>query len=116
MYNIEIIIVAIIAILARIYIQKGSFILPTIYKEGNNVRFNWGSVGVLIVGILTVFFGGFIDPNILNGPITTQNLITTFSLVYTLPALTDGIATKALPGSEEDIQEEVVNIEEEGGV
>lgn len=113
MYNIEIILTAIVAILVRIYIQKGSFTLPTMYKEGNNVRFNWGSLGVLVVGILTVFLGGFLDPALLTGPVTTANIVTTFSLVYTLPALSDAIVTKALPGKDEDNQIIPLEIDEQ---
>lgn len=99
MYNIETILVIIIAIIVRIVIQKGNFVLPTIYREENIVRFNWGSLGVIIVGIVAVILSGSIDPNILQSPISI------FAVVYTCPALSDAIATKILPNETDQINE-----------
>lgn len=107
MYSIEVIIVAIIAIIARILIQNKSFVLPTVYREGNVVRFNWGSLGVIVVGLLTIVVGGDLDPSVLTSPLAV------FSLVYTLPAISDAIATELIPNDYEHPLIEDLNKEEE---
>lgn len=94
--NTFVIAAVIIAIIVRVVVQKGSFILPTVYKEGNNVRFNWGSIGVIVIAIVSVLGTGYFDPSLYTSPITA------FFAAYSLPALSDAIATYALPGSDED--------------
>lgn len=94
--EITVIIAVIVAIVLRVIVQKGNFILPKVYREGDNVRFNWGSVGVIVVAIIAVFGTGYFDPNIYTTPVTA------FFAAYTLPAVSDAIATYALPGSDND--------------
>ena len=52
MVNFEVYVVVIIAIIFRLIIMKGSFVLPTFYRNGNEVTFNLGSVATIIVAIL----------------------------------------------------------------
>ncbi len=99
MYSIEVIIAVIIAIVLRVIIQRGSFTLPTVYKEGSDVRFNFGTLGVVVVAIAAFFAGGYIDPNITMSPLSA------FMLAYATPAVIDGAVTQALPGTDEITQQ-----------
>lgn len=94
MYNLGVVIAVIIAIVLRIIIQRGSFVLPTVYKEGSNVRFNFGTIGVIIVSIIAFFAGGYIDPSIATSPLSA------FMLAYATPAVIDGAVTEVLPGED----------------
>lgn len=98
----------VVGIALRILIQRGSFVLPTVYKEGNNVRFNFGTLGVIVVSIIAVFTGGLIDISVMSNPFVA------FITAYGLPALVDGAATKVLPGSDDLIISEEIEVSDEG--
>ena len=42
----------IVGIIIRLVFMKGTFVLPTWYKVGNEVSFNLGSISTIIVGLI----------------------------------------------------------------
>ena len=42
-------IAVILAIIVRLVIMRGTFVLPTIYKRGNEMTFNLGSISTIII-------------------------------------------------------------------
>jgi len=101
--------VIIIAIIFRLIIMKGSFILPTFYKNGNEVSFNLGSIITIIIGVLASIGLAYTQPDLFANPYVA------FITAYTAPQITDGIitaGTRYAQGSEP--QDTVEVIEEEG--
>lgn len=89
MVNFEIYAVVIIAIIFRLIIMKGSFVLPTFYRNGNEVSFNLGSVATIIVAILAALALMEAQPELF------ANWYVAAITAYTAPQITDGVITAA---------------------
>ena len=88
MYDLTIILVVIIVIAARVYLMKGNFILPTFYKEGNKVSFNLGSIGTIIIGLVSAFMLMQSQPELF------ANWYVAGITAYSAPQIVDSIITK----------------------
>ena len=89
MVNFEVYAVVIIAIIFRLIIMKGSFVLPTFYRNGNEVTFNLGSVATIIVAILAALALMEAQPELF------ANWYVAAITAYTAPQITDGVITAA---------------------
>lgn len=89
MVNFEVYVVVIIAIIFRLIIMKGSFVLPTFYRNGNEVTFNLGSVATIIVAILAALALMEAQPELF------ANWYVAAITAYTAPQITDGVITAA---------------------
>ena len=94
MYDITVYLAVIIAIVIRVYLMKGKFILPTFYKTGNEVSFNLGSVSSIIVGVVAavVLFGT--NPSLLASNSTLPSWFIAGLTAYSAPQILDAIVTK----------------------
>lgn len=88
MYDLTIILVVIIVIAVRVYLMKGNFILPTFYKEGNKVSFNLGSIGTIIIGLVSAFMLMQSQPELF------ANWYVAGITAYSAPQIVDSIITK----------------------
>ena len=80
-------IAVIIAIIVRLVIMKGNFILPTFYKSGNEVSFNLGSVSTIIIALIAAVGLMYTYPEQFANPYMA------FVTTYAAPQLVDGIIT-----------------------
>ena len=87
MFDITIYVAIIIAILFRLIIMKGSFVLPTFYKNGNEVSFNLGSISTIIIGLIAAF--ALMQSN----PEMFSNWYVAAVTAYTAPQIVDGVIT-----------------------
>ena len=87
MFDITIYAAIIIAILFRLIIMKGSFVLPTFYKNGNEVSFNLGSISTIIIGLIAAF--ALMQSN----PEMFSNWYVAAVTAYTAPQIVDGVIT-----------------------
>ena len=87
MFDTTIYIAVIIAIIFRLVIMKGSFVLPTFYKNGNEVSFNLGSVSTIIIGLLAAFALMQTQPDLF------ANWYVAAITAYTAPQIVDGVIT-----------------------
>ena len=79
--------VVIFAVIFRLVIMKGTFVLPTFYKVGNQATFNLGSVSTIIIGILAAFVLMYTQPESFVNPLTA------FLVTYSAPQIVDGVIT-----------------------
>lgn len=108
--NMDIIVyIAIIfAIIVRVVIMRGSFVLPTIYKHGNEMTFNLGSLSTIIIGFaaaLTLMY---------SSPESFANPLIAFITTYSVPQLVDGIATFGVRNALNVDESNTVNTEDIG--
>lgn len=87
MFDVTIYIAVIIAIVFRLVIMKGTFVLPTFYKNGNEVSFNLGSVSTIIIGLLAAFALMQTQPDLF------ANWYVAAVTAYTAPQVVDGVIT-----------------------
>ena len=87
MFDISIYIAVILAIIFRLIIMKGSFVLPTFYRNGNEVSFNLGSVSTIIIGLLAAFALMETQPDLF------ANWYVAAITAYTAPQVVDGVIT-----------------------
>lgn len=87
MFDITIYAAIIIAILFRLVIMKGSFVLPTFYKNGNEVSFNLGSISTIIIGLVAAL--ALMQSN----PEMFSNWYVAAVTAYTAPQIVDGVIT-----------------------
>lgn len=87
MFDSTIYIAVIIAIIFRLIIMKGSFVLPTFYKNGNEVSFNLGSISTIIIGLLAAFALMQTNPDLFS------NWYVAAITAYTAPQIVDGVIT-----------------------
>ena len=87
MFDTTIYIAVILAIIFRLIIMKGSFVLPTFYKNGNEVSFNLGSITTIIVGLLAAFALMQTQPDLF------ANWYVAAITAYTAPQVVDGVIT-----------------------
>jgi len=88
MYDLTILLVVVGVIAARVYLMKGSFILPTFYKEGKKVSFNLGSVGTIIIGLVAALSLMQSNPGLF------ANWYVAGITAYSAPQIVDAIITK----------------------
>lgn len=101
--------VIIVAIIFRLIIMKGTFVLPTFYRNGNEVSFNLGSITTIIIGIAAAIGLGYAQPELFANPYVA------FVTAYTAPQITDGVitaGTRYITGNKQ-VEEIVVEHEEE---
>lgn len=104
MFDSTIYIAVIIAIIFRLIIMKGSFVLPTFYRNGNEVSFNLGSVSTIIIGLLAAFALMQTQPDLF------ANWYVAAITAYTAPQVVDGVitaGTRYQHGSDVDEEDEV---------
>lgn len=92
-----------VAIIFRLVIMKGSFILPTFYRNGNELTFNLGSISTIIIGLVAAF--GLVMSN----PEQYSNWLSAGMAAYVAPQVTDAIitaGTRYKDKGDEDAQEE----------
>lgn len=87
MFDSTIYIAVVIAIIFRLIIMKGSFVLPTFYRNGNEVSFNLGSVSTIIIGLLAAFALMQTQPDLF------ANWYVAAITAYTAPQVVDGVIT-----------------------
>ena len=75
------------AIVVKLVIIKGSFVLPTVYKTGNEVSFNLGSVANIIFALVTALTLSMTDPASFANPSVA------FVTALGVPYLVDGVLT-----------------------
>ena len=93
----------IVAIIFRVIIMKGSFVLPVFYRNGNEVSFNLGSVSTVIVGILAALALMETQPDLF------ANWYVAGITAYTAPQILDGIITAGTRYAYNDATEEEIN-------
>ena len=77
----------VVAIIVKLVILKGNFVLPTIYKNGKDVSFNLGSLGNIITAVIAALGLYMGDPSAFANPAIA--FLTTISAPY----LVDGVIT-----------------------
>ena len=87
MFDTTIYIAVILAIIFRLIIMKGSFVLPTFYRNGNEVSFNLGSVSTIIIGLLAALALMQTQPDLF------ANWYVAAITAYTAPQVVDGVIT-----------------------
>ena len=87
MIDITIYIAIIFAIIFRLVIMKGTFVLPTFYRVGGELTFNLGSVSTIIIAIVAAFSLMWAQPELFVNPIAA------FLTTYATPQIVDGVIT-----------------------
>lgn len=100
MFDATIYVAVIIAIIFRLVIMKGSFVLPTFYKNGNEVSFNLGSVTTIIIGLLAAFALMQTSPDLFS------NWYVAAVTAYTAPQIVDGVITAGTRYTQNNNEEE----------
>ena len=77
----------IVAIIFRLLIIRGSFVLPTFYRRDNEMSFNLGSISTIIIAILTAFGLMYASPELFTSPYVA------FVTAYTAQQIVDGVIT-----------------------
>ena len=80
-------IAVIIAIVVKLVIIKGNFVLPTFYKTGNEVSFNLGSLANIIFALITALTLSMTDPA------SCANPAIAFTTSLGVPYLVEGVIT-----------------------
>lgn len=86
-FDITVYIAIIVAIIFRLVIMKGTFIMPTFYKSDNILTFNLGSLGTIIIGVIAAIGLMTTSPELFANPYVAA--IT----AYTAPQIVDGVIT-----------------------
>ena len=98
-------IAVIVAIVFRLVIMKGSFVLPTFYRNGNELSFNLGSVSTIIIGLVSVFMLMQSQPELF------ANWYVAGITAYTAPQVVDSVitaGTRYMSGEEVEDEDEGV--------
>ena len=96
----------IVAIIFRLVIMRGSFVLPTFYRRDNEMRFNLGSISTIIIAILAAFGLMYASPELFTSPYVA------FVTAYTAPQIVDGVITSGARNFMEVAEEKDTNYEE----
>ena len=88
MYDITIYVAIIVAICIRVYLMRGSFVLPTFYRLGNEASFNLGSFTSVIVGLVSAVALMQAQPDLF------ENWYVAAITAYSAPQVVDAIVTK----------------------
>lgn len=103
-------IAVIVAIVLRLVIMKGNFVLPTFYKIGNEVSFNLGSISTIIIAIIAALGLMYTYPEQFANPYMA------FVTTYAAPQLVDGIitfGTRQIAAAEKDNDDDDVEFDED---
>lgn len=109
MFDMYVYLAVIIAIIFRLVIMKGSFVLPTFYRNGNEVSFNLGSISTIIIGLIAAFALMQTNPDLF------ANWYVAAITAYTAPQIVDGVitaGTRYTQGTKEP-EEDVFNEDED---
>ena len=87
MADITIYLAIIVAIIVRLVLIKGSFVLPTFYRNGNEFTFNLGSIATIAVGIIAAL--GLMA----SSPELFSNWYVAAITAYTAPQIVDSVIT-----------------------
>ena len=101
--DIMIYVAIIVAIIVRLVLMRGSFVLPTFYSRDNEMSFNLGSVSTIIIAIIAALMLAYAKPDLFASPFVA------FVTSYTAPQIVDGVITSGARNFME------VDTEEEGG-
>ena len=77
----------VIAIIVRLVLMRGSFVLPTFYRRDNEMSFNLGSISTIIIGLVAAFGLMYTSPELFASPFVA------FMTAYTAPQIVDGVIT-----------------------
>ena len=86
--------------------MRGTFVLPTFYRRGNEMSFNLGSISTIIVAIIAAF--GLMQTN----PELFANWYVAAITAYTAPQIVDGILTSGARNFMEVPEEKDTSYEE----
>ena len=87
MADITVYIAIVVAIIIRLVLIKGTFVLPTFYRNGNEFTFNLGSIATIAVGIVAAL--GLMASN----PEQFSNWYIAGLTAYTAPQVLDSVIT-----------------------
>ena len=77
----------IFAIIFRLVIMRGSFVLPTFYKREDEMSFNLGSISTIIIALIAAWGLMYTQPDLFASPFVA------FMTAYTAPQIVDGVIT-----------------------
>lgn len=100
MTDILVYIAIVIGIVARLVLMKGSFVLPTFYKRGDEMSFNLGSISTIIVGIVAALMLMQAQPELFS------NWYVAGMTAYTAPQIIDAIPTSIARNSANEAEPE----------
>lgn len=104
--DIMVYIAIIVAIIFRLVIMRGTFVLPTFYKRDNEMSFNLGSISTIIIAILAAFGLMYASPELFTSPYVA------FVTAYTAPQIVDGVITSGARNFMEVAEEKDTSYEE----
>ena len=96
----------IVAIIFRLVIMRGTFILPTFYRRDNEMSFNLGSISTIIIAIVAAFGLMYASPELFTSPYVA------FVTAYTAPQIVDGVITSGARNFMEVTEEKDTSYEE----
>ena len=98
MADVIIYVAIVVAIIVRLVLIKGSFVLPTFYRNGNEFTFNLGSIATIAIGVIAAL--GLMA----SSPELFSNWYVAAITAYTAPQIVDSVITYGtrLNSSEED--------------
>ena len=79
----EICIAIIIALVFRVIIMRGYFVFPQFYELNGERRFNLGSIGTVVIGVVAALTLGETNPELFASPLVA------FLTAYTAPQILD---------------------------
>lgn len=85
--DIMVYIAIIFAIILRLVIMRGSFVLPTFYRRDNEMSFNLGSISTIIIALVAAWGLMYTQPDLFASPFVA------FMTAYTAPQIVDGVIT-----------------------
>lgn len=104
--DIMVYIAIIVAIIFRLVIMRGTFVLPTFYRRDNEMSFNLGSISTIIIAILAAFGLMYASPELFTSPYVA------FVTAYTAPQIVDGVITSGARNFMEVAEEKDTSYEE----
>ena len=104
--DIMVYIAIIAAIIVRLVLMRGSFVLPTFYRRGDEMSFNLGSISTIIVALVAALMLAYASPDLFASPFVA------FVTSYTSPQIVDGIVTSGARNFMEVPQEKDTSYDE----
>lgn len=104
--DIMVYIAIIFAIIFRLVIMRGTFVLPTFYRRDNEMSFNLGSISTIIIAILAALGLMYTSPELFTSPYVA------FITAYTAPQIVDGVITSGARNFMEVTEEKDTSYEE----
>ena len=96
----------VVAIIVRLVLMKGSFVLPKFYKRGDEMSFNLGSISTIIIGVVSALFLMQASPELF------ANWYVAAITAYTSPQIVDGVLTSGARNFMEVKEDEDTSFEE----